>query len=249
MSETETVVILGAGSGIGRAMAGELAARGSHLILAGRCLEELERVAGDCRLRFGADARALSFDALAFDEHAAFFQRCCECFGDGLDGIVLCHGEMPAEDRARADVAVARRMIDVNYTSAVSILERAASYLADRGRGWICAVGSVAGDRGRPSNYLYGSSKAALGTYLAGLRARMAKSGVVVVTVKPGFVDTGMTYGLPGLFLVASAARVARDALRGVGRDRAVVYTPWFWAIIMLPIRLLPDRIFKRLEL
>ena len=245
----EAVAILGAGSAIGRALAGELARQGSRLILAGRRLEDLERIASDCRLRFGAEVRVLPFDALAFEEHAAFFERCTESFDEGLDGIALCYGEMPEEDEARAKIAVARQMIDVNYTSAVSLLESAAGYLARRGRGWVCAIGSVAGDRGRPGNHLYGSTKAALGTYLQGLRARLAKFGVAVVTIKPGFVDTRMTYGRSGLFWVASPQRVARDALRGIRRDRAVVYTPWFWAWIMLVIRLLPDRIFKQLDL
>lgn len=246
---SEAVLILGASSGIGRAFANELAAGGASLVLAGRDTEDLERLAADCRVRFGGRAEVEHFDALAFEDHAAVFERCVKRHESGLDGVVLCHGEMPPEEDARVDIRIARREIDVNYTSAVSMLEQAAAHLSERGRGWICALSSVAGDRGRPSNYLYGSSKAALSTYLQGLRALLARRGVSVIAVKPGFVDTAMTWGKPGLFLVASPARVAKDSLRAVRKDRAVVYTPWFWAIIMLIIRLLPDRLFKRLSL
>jgi short-subunit dehydrogenase len=246
---SEAVLILGAGSGIGRAFARALAEQHCSLILAGRRHDDLERIAADCRVRYGARAEVEVFDALALDEHARFFARCHEHFETGLDAVVLCHGEMPEEDEARADPRVAKRMIDVNYTSAVSILERAGSYLEERRHGWICAISSVAGDRGRPGNYLYGSTKAALNAYLQGLRSRLAKCGVSVVTVKPGFVDTGMTFGRPGMFLVASPAHVARDALRAIRRDRPVVYTPAFWRVIMLVIRMLPDWLYKRLTI
>jgi short-subunit dehydrogenase len=243
------VLILGAGSGMGRALARALADEGKDLILAGRRVDDLERIASDCALRGGVDARIVPFDARAIEGHADFVSDCVKVYEDGLEGVLLCHGDMPDEDEMRADSELVRRMVEVNYISAISVLERAGDYLAERGSGWICAIGSVAGDRGRPGNYLYGSSKAALATYLQGLRARMAKRGVSVVTVKPGFVDTGMTYGRPGMFLVASPEKVAMDVLRGVRRDRAVVYTPGFWAGIMLIIRWIPDRIFNRLEL
>lgn len=246
---SETVVVLGAGSGIGRALLRELARDGTRLVVAGRREEEMARLAADCRVRFGAEAVPERFDALDFDDHPAFVERCDARFAGGVDGWVLCHGEMPDDEEARRDAAVARHMIDVNYTSAVSLLERAGARLAERGAGWICALGSVAGDRGRPGNYVYGSTKAALAVYLSGLRARLSRSGVSVVTVKPGVVDTGMTWGLPDLPLAAAPERVARDAIRAVRRDRAVVYSPWFWAIIMAVIRALPDRIFKRMSL
>jgi len=246
---SRTVAILGAGSGIGRAFAKTLAASGHDLVLAGRRLDDLERTAADCSLRFSVRARVQRFDALAFDDHVAFVERCEEASDGGLEGVVLCYAEMPDEALARADATLCHRMIDTNFSSAVCLLEGFGSRMAGRGRGWICAIGSVAGDRGRPSNHLYGSTKGALAIYLQGLRARMSRSGVKVLTLKPGFVDTGMTYGRPGMFLVASPERVARDAMRGVGRDRAVVYTPGFWRIIMLLIRAIPDRIFNRLNL
>lgn len=244
-----TVLVLGATSGIGRAMARRLADTGYDLILAARNVEELQSTASDCSIRFGIGASTVRFDARAFDEHAQMIDECWSLSEGGPEGVVICHGEMAEEATARQDFAVARRMIDTNFTSMVSVLEKVATRMAERRSGWICAFSSVAGDRGRPSNYLYGSTKAALSTYLQGLRARLASRGVSVVAVKPGFVDTALTYGRSGMFAVASPELVAAAALRGVRRDRAVVYTPWFWALIMLAIRLLPDRVFKRLPL
>ncbi len=246
---SEAALITGASSAIGRAIARRLAADGSDLVLAGRQIDELERNARDLEVRFGVKAVAQRFDALEIDTHSEFFERCVRECESCLSGVVLCHGAMPEQEEAQHDSALARRTIDVNYGSAVSLLEPVADHLSALGRGWICAISSVAGDRGRPSNYLYGSTKAALSTYMQGLRARLARRGVRAVTVKPGFVDTALTYGRPGMFLVASPDRVAADALRAVRRDRAVVYSPPFWALVMWVIRRIPDPIFKRLSL
>jgi len=243
------VVIVGATSGIGRAMARACAAEGRPLVLAGRDAGSLERIAADCRVRFGVDARIEHFDALEFDDHAAFAERAARGFGDGVDGFIACHGEMPDEDEARRDPSVLRRMIDVNYAATVSLIERAADQIAPLGHGFLCVVTSVAADRGRPKNHIYGSTKAAVVTYLEGMRARLAKSGVSVVNVQPGIVDTAMTWGLEDLPMRATPDRVAHDTLRGIAKDRARVYTPGFWRYVMLIIRFIPDRIFKRLDL
>jgi short-subunit dehydrogenase len=152
---------------------------------------------------------------------------------------------------AQADVQRIRRTYDVNLTSAASVLEPIAAHMAERGTGWIAAVSSVAGDRGRQSNYLYGSAKAGLTAYLQGLRNRVHHHGVDVLTIKPGFVDTPMTHGLldPDSPLVASPDRVAKDIDRAIRRRRSKVYTPWFWRGIMAIIRNIPEAIFKRLKL
>lgn len=242
-------VLVGATSGIGRAIARRLAAEGYDLILAGRRLDELALLSADLEVRFGTKNEVRPFEALAFGSHPEFFEECASFFGDALHGVLLCHGEMPDADLAAQDFETAHRCIEINFTSAVSLLTLASRHLEARGRGWICAVSSVAGDRGRPSNYVYGSSKAALSTYLGGLRPRLARAGVSVVDVKPGFVDTGLTWGRPGMFLVATPERVADDVMRGIRRDRAVVYTPRFWALILFVIRALPDFVFKRLQL
>lgn len=249
---SERIAVLGAGSSIGRAVALELAREGARVVLGGRDVEELERIAKDVALRAGGDVRVVRFDALEFERHAEFLASAERAFvGEepALDGVVVVYGEMAEQADAQADFALSRRMIDVNYASVVSVFEREAPALEARGRGFLCAVGSVAGDRGRQSNYLYGSTKAALATYLDGLRVRMAKSGVAVTNVKPGFVDTPMTWGRPGVFLAARPAKVARDIVRGIRRNRRVVYTPGFWRAIMAVVRAVPDVIFRRLSL
>ena len=262
---TTNVLILGATSAIARAVADRLAAQGCRLVIAARETEELDRLAADLRFRHRAEVTPLRFDALDFDAHPAFMEAAAGHLGGRLDGVVLCHGAMAEQAEAQTDFALARRMIDTNYTSAVSVLNLAAERLesppstptpspqpdAQSGgfQRFLCVISSVAGDRGRPSNYIYGSTKAALDAYLEGLRARLFKAGVAVTTVKPGFVDTAMTWGLPGMFLVAKPQMVARDMDRAIKKGSAVVYTPWFWRIIMAIIRAIPRPVFNRMKL
>jgi short-subunit dehydrogenase len=243
------VLILGASSSIARAVAHQFARAGHPIVLAGRDVEDAGRDAADLRLRYGVSAAARRFDATDFASHGELVDGCTTDANAPLEGVVVCHGTMAEQDEAARDFAVARRMIDTNYTSAVSILNPLADYFERRKGGFICAVSSVAGDRGRQSNYLYGSTKAALSTYLQGLRNRLGKFGVKVVTVKPGFVDTALTYGRPGMFLVATPQRVGADVFRAVRRGRNVVYTPWFWQGIMGIIKSIPEPVFKRMKL
>lgn len=244
-----TILILGATSSIARAIAGRFAAAKQRLILAGRNLEELQKTATDLRIRYQVEAWPAHFDALDFAAHPAFFQQCLTRAGGDLAGVVLCHGYMADQQLAQKDFAETQRMIDTNYTSAASILNLCANYFEQERKGFVCALSSVAGDRGRQSNYLYGSTKAALDAYLEGMRIRLAKAGVPVLTVKPGFVDTRMTWGLKGMFLVASPDQVARDVYRAVTRKKDVLYTPWFWAHIMRIIRNIPRFIFKKMKM
>lgn len=251
ISETATqgALVIGASSGIGRAIARRLAKAGYSLILAGRDLDLLAEIAADIEVRFQVKVECRRFEALEFEGHAIFFASCVEFFAGNLHGVMLCHGQMPEQEDAADDFALTRRMIDVNYTSAVSILNLAAPHFEQRKRGWIAAVSSVAGDRGRSSNYLYGSTKAALSAVLSGLRVRLAKVGVTVTDARPGFVDTSLTWARPGMFLVAAPSTVADDIYRAIKRNKAVVYTPFFWSLIMTIIRNIPDQIFRRLSL
>jgi decaprenylphospho-beta-D-erythro-pentofuranosid-2-ulose 2-reductase len=246
--EAGTVLILGAVSAIARGTADAFARRGYSLYLAGRDLEELERLAADMQLRHGVDVDFGQFDALDPDGHAAFVQGVVKEVGE-LAGVVWAVGYMPAQDQALADFSQVRRIADTNFTAAMSVLDVCAAHFTSKGGGFIVAISSVAGDRGRQSNYYYGAAKGALTLYLQGLRNRLHPTGVRVLTVKPGFVDTAMTWGLPGLFLVASPEQVGRAIATAVERGRDVLYVPWFWRYIMLIIRHIPERIFKRLKL
>jgi short-subunit dehydrogenase len=259
MSENGGHVVLGATSEIGRAVSLELAGAFGKIVVAGRDFDELVVIAKDIRVRTGATVAPLHWEATAYDEHEDFVKQCIESFGK-VDGVVACQGYMADQQQAASDWRLANEMIAVNYAGAVSVLDRFANYLESRqstdtnaGQNdlYICGISSVAGERGRQSNFLYGSTKAAFSTYLAGLRNRLYRSGVVVITVKPGFVDTSMTWGLlkaesPA---VAKPARIARDTLRAIQKRKNVVYTPWFWRPIMCVIRSIPEPLFKRLRL
>lgn len=241
-------LILGATSAIARATAHALAAQGHSLTLAGRDLAEMERDAADLRLRHRVDVYITAFDAEDFSGHARFLDQVIEQGGE-LEGVILAFGYLGEQSRAAREFDESLAIIQRNYTGAVSILNRCAEYLADKGRGTLIAISSVAGDRGRQSNYIYGSAKGGLTVYLEGLRNAMFHRGVHVMTVKPGFVDTAMTYGMSGLFLVASPQAVARRILRARDRRRNTLYAPWFWQWIMLIIRHVPEPIFKRLKM
>lgn len=202
-------------------------------------------------MRYHADVWVELFEALDFATHAAFFERCLARFDGELDGFVLCHGYMTNQETTEQDWDEAQRTIDVNFTSTVSLLMLAANYFELRKKGYIVALSSVAGDRGRMSNYTYGAAKAGLSAYLQGLRNRLHRAGVQVLTVKPGLVDTPMTAGLldPQSPLVATPEKIARDINQAIHKRKDTLYSPWFWRFIMGLIRVLPERVSKRLKL
>ena len=241
-----TVLILGGTSTIARAIAAELAVRGFDLALGGRDEAELSAVAADLRLRHGVATRILVVDILDMERHVAAL---APSLTPDLRGVVLAVGYLGDQRRAESDGAESRRILDTNLTGCVTALNLVSAHLAKQGGGFVCALSSVAGDRGRRSNYVYGAAKAGLTTYLSGLRNRYAADGVRVLTVKAGVVDTRMSAGASGGALAASPATVARVIVRAIVGGRDVVYVPWFWRWIMLIIRLIPERIFKRLKL
>lgn len=244
---SESVLILGATSAIARATAVAFAARGDALYLASRDRDELQRLATDLRMRYGVEVHYGLFDAEAISTHEAFLQSVLEAMPN-LSGVVLAFGYLGDQQAAR-DFSVGAKVIAANFTGAASILSHCANYLEPKQRGFIIGIASVAGDRGRQSNYVYGAAKGALALYLQGLRNRLFASGVRVITIKPGFVDTAMTYGLPGLFLVASPQDIGERIVATLGKSADVVYLPWFWRYIMLIIKYIPEPIFKRMKL
>ena len=184
----ENVVVIGATSGIAQALDAELARRGCGLVLAGRNVQELERCAADLRVRFQTPVSIERFEAENFDDYHAFWTRCAGHFPEGIDGVVVCHGYLPEQPQAQQSFVELRKSFDMNFLSAAALLEIAAAYFVERKKGYIAAISSVAGDRGRQSNYLYGAPKAGLTAYLQGLRNRLHPSGIAVLTIKPGFV-------------------------------------------------------------
>ncbi len=243
---SETWIILGATSSMARAFARIVAEEGAHVILAGRDLDDMKRTAADCRARGAAGAEAVKFDARRPESFKAPIARAKE--GPGSINAAVFIGSMPDQVAIDADPTLIRGVVADNFTGPAEFLHRLAPLLEERGAGTIIGVGSVAGDRGRIGNYVYGAAKAGFATYLSGLRNRLARSGAHVMTVKPGFVDTAMTWGIEGMFLVASPEKIAADILRAARRKRNILYTPFFWRYIMAIIRAIPEPIFKKLS-
>jgi decaprenylphospho-beta-D-erythro-pentofuranosid-2-ulose 2-reductase len=239
------VLIVGATSGISKALAYHFASKHVNLILAGRDMEEINRLATDLEIRYGIHANTIYFDALKEENISSFFERCLQLTGD-LDGIIVSYGLMHDQKEMEQNCSSIREMINVNFTSVVYILEEAARFFEKKQKGFICAISSVAGDRGRRNNYIYGASKGAITVYLQGLRNRLAHSKVNVLTVKPGFVDTKMTYGLlkPSI-LVAPPQTIAASIYKSILKKKEILYTPWYWFYIMQVIRMVPEKLFK----
>lgn len=244
----ESVLIVGATSAIARALSRQLAAAGYDLYLAARDEEELKRICEDLKARYGVRVAFHAFDIADTQSHVTLLQAVKNTMGD-MGGVVVASGVLGDGMRTRDDDDLAAEVLIVNYTGPALLLGRCAREFEEKGRGFIIGITSVAGDRGRQSNYTYGSAKGGLALFLQGLRNRLSRSGIQVLTVKPGFVDTAMTFGLPGMFLIASPDDVATDVMKAIRRKRNVIYTPAFWQFIMLVIKHIPEWIFKRLSL
>lgn len=243
------ILILGATSGMAQSLAKALAGPDTRLLLAGRDRGELDRMAADLALRRGGpEPVVLDFDARRTERHGDFAARVMKQV-EILDELYLFFGTLHDQRAAEADFDLAKNMLEVNFTGAVSVLERFAGPMARQGRGLIVGVSSVAGDRGRQSNYLYGSAKAGLTLYLAGLRNRLAPAGVHVMTAKPGFVATRMTRGMKQGLLFSDPDKVVRGMIRAARAGKNVAYLPGFWRWIMWVIRMIPEGVFKRMRL
>lgn len=248
---SENIIVLGATSGIGQALCRVLARRGCQLILAGRSADKLKGLADELGGSDGPGMFTETFDALDPRSHPSLMARCFERFEGEVDGVILCFGYLPDSNKSREDPEELRRTIDTNFTAAGVILNLAAQHLETAGAGYIAAISSVAGDRGRQSNYAYGAAKAGLTVFLQGLRNRLAPHGVHVLTIVSGWVDTAMTKGLvnPNSKLVASPETVAIQIDRAIRRRRNLIYTPRFWRLIMAVVRMIPEGIFKHLRM
>lgn len=241
-----TVLILGAGSDMAIAIAREFARQKYNVQLAARNAASLTALQQDLQIRHEVTASCHAFDATDFNSHQGFYE--------GLpvkpDVTICVFGYLGYQEKGQTDWAEAARIIHTNYTGAVSILNVVATDYAARKQGVIAGISSVAGERGRQSNYIYGSAKAGFTAYLSGLRNRLFHTGVHVMSVQPGFVYTRMTENLtlPPL-LTAQPQDVAVAVYKGVLSRKNVLYVKWFWRYIMLIIKMIPEGIFKKLKL
>lgn len=241
-----TVLLLGATSDIGFAIAKKFASEKYDVQLAARNTDQLKAFQSDIQIRYGVRCSLHSFDALDFASHQSFY----EGLSPKPDVTVYVIGYMNDNEKVIHDWNESLRTINTNYTGAVSILNIVAADYASKQRGTIVGISSVAGNRGRQSNYIYGSSKSAFTAYLSGLRNKLFHNGVHVMTVLPGFVNTRMTehLKLPKL-LTAQPAEVANAVYQGVAQKSNIIYVKWFWRWIMLIITSIPESMFKKKKL
>jgi short-subunit dehydrogenase len=245
----QKILIVGATSAIAEACARRWAARGDTLFLVARDAARLDAIRADLSVRRpGSVAGTGTLDIDDIGAQAAVVEAAWRAL-DGIDVALLAPGTLPDQTACEHDVARALREFDTNGRSAIALLAVLAQRLQPRRGATIAAISSVAGDRGRASNYLYGSAKAALSTFLGGLRQRLHGDGVNVLTIKPGFVDTPMTRDFRKGPLWASADAVAAGIVRAVDRRKAVAYLPAFWWPVMAIIRHVPEFVFRRMKL
>ncbi len=242
------VMIVGATSAIAHATAKHFAADGAELFLVGRDPDKLAAVQHDLEVRGAARAALYTLDLNELAQHAALISAAYEALG-GLDAVLIAHGTLPDQARAQASVEETLREFTTNALSTISLLTLLADRFEAQRRGCIAVISSVAGDRGRGSNYVYGAAKGAVSLFASGLRARLSKAGVAVVTIKPGFVDTPMTAHVRKNLLFASPEQVGKRIYTAMLKGEDVVYVPWFWRYIMGIIRIIPERVFKKLSL
>jgi len=241
------LLILGGNSDIGFAIAREFARKeGASIILASRDMELLKKKARDIELRYQVKAQAVYFNATDYESHAEFYEK----LDQKPDGVIVAFGFLGEQEKAQRDFQEARRIVETNYIGALSILEVIAADFELKGSGFIIGISSVAGDRGRQSNYIYGSAKGAFAICLSGLRNRLSRSNVRVITVLPGFVRTKMTRDLKlQEILMSEPEDVAQDIFRAYRKGRDIIYVRWFWRLIILIIKMIPEKIFKKMSL
>jgi decaprenylphospho-beta-D-erythro-pentofuranosid-2-ulose 2-reductase len=242
------VLIIGATSAIAEATARLLAQSGAALYLVARNEGRLAAVAADLSVRGSPRVGCEALDANDFAAHEAMIER-ADVFLAGIDTVLIAHGTLSDQKSCEKSVELTLHELNTNALSVIALLTRIANRLEARKRGTIAVISSVAGDRGRGSNYVYGSAKALVTAFLSGLRQRLGKFGVNVVTIKPGFVDSPMTATFTKGPLWAQPERIAAGIMRAIDRRSGTVYLPGFWRPIMLVIRAIPESLFLRLSL
>jgi short-subunit dehydrogenase len=240
------VLIVGAKSDIAKAVAREYAKNGYDLYLAGRNVDELKEFAQDVITRTQKDVQLVELDILDYESHQSIYDNLKE----KPLGIISAVGFLGNQEKAQSDFGEAQKIMDTNYTGVVSLFNIIADNFEKRKSGFMVGISSVAGDRGRKSNYIYGSAKAALTAYLSGLRNRLYDANVHVLTVKPGFVATKMTenMNLPEK-LTAQPEEVAEDIYKAQKKGKNVLYTKWIWKLVMLVIKMIPEWKFKGMSI
>lgn len=242
------IMVIGATSAIAHATMKIFASDGDSLFLVARDTKKLDAVADDLKVRGACKVEVCVMDMLMYDQHLNIIKQ-AETRLSGLDMVLIAHGTLPDQKACEESFDLARKEFEVNCISTISMLTHLANYFEQKKSGTIAVISSVAGDRGRQSNYIYGTAKGAVSIFMQGLRNRLCKSGVRVLTIKPGFVDTPMTAKFQKGLLWAKPDRIAKEIYRVINKQHEIAYIPKFWRYIMVIIRLIPEGIFKKLNL
>ena len=242
------LAIFGATSAIAQEVAKNFAADHADMVLVGRDETALKTIVADLKVRGAEHVEYLVADLAALDTLPALVQKAIDTLST-LDVALIAHGTLPVQAEVQSNIPAIIAEMNTNALSYMSLMSTLADYMEGRRRGCIAVISSVAGDRGRSSNYVYGAAKAAVSTFTSGLRGRLGRAGVSVVTIKPGFVDTPMTAGVAKKGpLFAKPDVVGKRIYVAMLKGEDVVYVPWFWSPIMGIIHVVPERIFKKLK-
>ena len=242
------ILIIGATSAIAEATARAWATENNQLYLVARNEERLQSIAKDLDIRGAHTVEYTTLDANDFDAHQPVINAAIQSLG-GLDIALIAHGTLSDQKACEQDFSVALTELNTNAISVMSLLTHLANYFEAQKQGTLAVISSVAGERGRQSNYVYGAAKGAVSIFMQGLRQRLDKSGVHVLTIKPGFVDTPMTKNLKKGVLWAQPHAIAKLINKGMANKKNIMYTPGYWALIMAVIKAIPERLFKKLAL
>ena len=248
MQTPQNIVIIGATSAIAEATLRLYAQQGHNLFLAARNAESLPILAEDARLRGANEVYEYIIDLGDHSKHAELVAYIYSKMPQ-VDIVLMAHGTLPNQAECQINTELTMHEININALSSISLLSLFANKFEEQKSGTLAVITSVAGDRGRQSNYVYGSAKKMLSTFLQGLRNRLYESGVNVLDIKPGFVDTPMTAEFDKSPLWAQPEDIAKSIIKAINKKRQTLYAPWFWWGIMLIIRSIPETIFKRLKL
>lgn len=242
------ILIIGATSSIAHAIARLYTKNGNNLYLLARDKDKIDTIKKDLDTRGASSIHTNIFEATDFEKHDAILEQAHSILSH-IDIAIIAHGSLPSQKECEKSTSMTISECETNAISTISLLTTLANIMTEQQHGSICVITSVAGERGRQSNYVYGASKAMVSIFLQGLRHRLFKHGVHVIDVKPGFVDTPMTASFKKGALWASPEKVAKDIVKGIKKHKKTIYTPWFWFIIMLIIRNIPEFIFVRSSL
>lgn len=242
------ILIIGAASAIARETAKHFASDGDSLFLVDINKERVEDTKYDILARFKTEISVDELDVNDFDRHQEIFDKAVKTL-NGLDIVFIAHGTLPNQEQAQENISLIQKELSTNCVSVIALSSIAANYFENKQSGTIAVISSVAGDRGRQSNYIYGAAKGSVSIFLQGLRNRLSKSNVKVITIKPGMVDTPMTANMPKNPLFAKPQDVGRLIYKSINSGKEIAYVPGYWRLIMLIIKLIPEFIFKKMSL